>query len=112
MGRGTHIGEFEELVLLAVLRLGTGAHGSEIRRELKDRAGRSVSVSTIYVALMRLEEKGFARSWKGEASPRRGGKARRQYELTPEGVEALRTRRATRDRMWAGLDGDAEPLDA
>lgn len=112
MGRGRHLGEFEELVLLAVLRLGADAHGTTLRKELNERAGRSVSVSTIYVTLMRLEEKGYARSWKGESSGARGGKARRMYGLTPAGVETLRAVRAVRDRMWAGLDAEAESADA
>lgn len=112
MGRGQHIGELEELVLLTVLRLGSNAHGSGIRGELKEQAGRAVSVSTIYVTLMRLEEKGYARSWKGEATATRGGKARRHYELTPEGVDALRATKSVRDRMWAGVDVEVEPADA
>jgi DNA-binding PadR family transcriptional regulator len=97
------LGDLEELVLLAVLRLGADAYGARIRRELVDHAGRSVSISTVYVTLMRLEEKGLARSWLGEPTGRRGGKAKRYFALRPEGEEALRSTRDVRERMWAGV---------
>jgi len=97
------LGDLEELVLLAVLRLGEDAWGASVRDELGALAGRCVSISTIYVTLMRLEEKGLARSWMGEPSGERGGKAKRHFQVRPEGVEALEAARAVRDRMWAGL---------
>lgn len=103
MPKGSRLGDLEELVLLAVLRLGEEAHGARIRKELKTRAGRSVSISTIYVTLMRLEEKGYARSWKGEPTAERGGKAKRHYAVTPAGVEALEQVRTVRERMWDGV---------
>ncbi|HUF77094.1 MAG TPA: helix-turn-helix transcriptional regulator [Longimicrobiales bacterium] len=103
MPKGSHLGDLEELVLLAVLRLGGEAYGARIRRELKERAGRAVSVSTIYVTLMRLEEKGYARSWKGEPTSERGGKAKRHYEVAQAGVEALEQVRDVRERMWDGV---------
>ena len=104
MPKGSHLGDLEELALLAVLRLGDDAHGGRIRDELKTLADRAVSVSTIYVTLMRLEEKGYARSWKGEASASRGGKAKRHYDLSPAGLEVLRAVRDTRERMWQGVE--------
>ena len=103
MPKGSHLGDLEEVVLLAVLRLGDSAHGARIRQELKARAGRAVSISTIYVTLMRLEEKGYARSWKGEPTSERGGKAKRHYEVAPAGVEALEQVRDVRERMWDGV---------
>ncbi len=105
MPKGSHLGDLEELALLAVLRLGGDAYGGRIRQELKTLADRAVSVSTIYVTLMRLEEKGYARSWKGEASASRGGKAKRHYDVSPVGLEALRAVRDTRARMWQGVEG-------
>jgi PadR family transcriptional regulator PadR len=102
MPNGSHLGDLEELVLLAVRRLGEEADGGRVREELTELAGRTVSVSTIYVTLMRLEEKGYARSWKGEPTATRGGKAKRLYALTPEGLEALEQVRAVRERMWEG----------
>jgi len=102
MPKGFHLGDLEELVLLCVHRLGEGASGARIRSELAAKAGRKVSVSTVYVTLMRLEEKGYARSWKGEPTGERGGKAKRLYALSPEGLEVLESRRDIRDRLWRG----------
>jgi DNA-binding PadR family transcriptional regulator len=107
MARQGHLGDLEELVLLAVLRLGVEADGARTREELESTAGRSVSISTVYVTLMRLEEKGYVRSWMGDPDPVRGGKARRFYEVRPEGAAAVREVRDVRARMWAGVD--AEP---
>ena len=76
--------------------------------ELKERADRAVSVSTIYVTLMRLEEKGFARSWMGEPTGERGGKAKRYFEVRPEGMNVLEATRGARERMWEGLSREAE----
>ena len=101
--RSRQLGDLEELVLLAVLRLGEGAWGARIQQELEERAARSVSIGTVYVTLMRLEEKGLARSWMGKPSGERGGKARRHFEVRPEGVLALEASRAVRERMWQGL---------
>ena len=108
MPRGDHLGDLEELMLLTVLRLGGDAHGGRIKDELEGIAGRSVSISTVYVTLMRLEEKGYAASWKGEPTGERGGKAKRHYEVSPEGVEALESVRQVRERMWKGVDAKAE----
>lgn len=102
---GVRLGDLEELVLLSVLRAGSDAHGGGIRDDLAEHARRPVSVSTVYVTLMRLEEKGYARSWKGEPTASRGGKAKRHYAVTPEGLEVLKGVRAVRDRMWEGVDG-------
>ena len=68
MSKGAHLGDLEELVLLSVLRLGEDAHGGRVREQLIENANRSVSISTVYVTLMRLEEKGYVHSWKGEPS--------------------------------------------
>lgn len=103
-----NLGDLEELVLLAVLRLGEDAYGASVRDELEALAGRSVSISTIYVTLMRLEEKGLARSWMGEPSGERGGKAKRHFQVRPEGVEALEATRVVRERMWEGVGGEGK----
>jgi PadR family transcriptional regulator PadR len=102
------LGDLEELALLAVLRLGRDAYGARIREELRERAGRSASISTIYVTLMRLEEKGYVRSWKGEPTGERGGKAKRYFEVRPSGVEALEAVRDARNRMWEGIAEEGE----
>ncbi len=104
MPKGSHLGDLEELVLLAVRGLGDDAHGGRIRDELKSLAGRAVSISTVYVTLMRLEEKGYARSWKGESFASRGGKAKRHYEVSPEGLRVLESVREVRDRMWRSVE--------
>ena len=107
MTRGKHLGELEGLILLTVLRLKEEAYGAGIKKKLRARAGRAVSISTIYVTLMRLEEKGYVHSWKGEPSASRGGKAKRFYEVRPAGVQALEGTRAVRDRMWEGVEARA-----
>jgi len=107
-GNQQQLGDLEELVLLAVCRLGEAAWGSRIREELRRHAGRSASIGTIYVTLMRLEEKGLTRSWLGEPTGERGGKARRHFEVLPEGVLALEATRAIREHMWSGIDRGGE----
>lgn len=104
MSRGSRLGGLEELMLLCVLRLGEDADGASVRDELEARAEHAVSVSTVYVTLMRLEEKGYVRSWKGEPTAQRGGKAKRLYEVTPEGFEALEAERAVREGLWQGVE--------
>jgi PadR family transcriptional regulator PadR len=97
------LGDLEQFVMLAVLRLRGDAYGAEIQRELSDRAGRDVALGTIYVSLSRLEDKGFVRSWLGDSTPERGGKARRHYAVEPAGMVALRGARSAQNRMWEGL---------
>lgn len=104
-----YLNDFEQLVLLSVLRLGTDAYGGAIRRDLEETANRSVTVASIYVALSRLEQQGLCRSWMSDPTPVRGGKAKKHYALEPAGVRALRQAKSTMERMWSGV-GDA--LDA
>ena len=99
-----YLGEFEQLLLLAVLRLDTDAYGFDIARELETRAGRSISRGALYTSLDRLENKGLLR-WKVAAgTDARGGLPRRLYTVTPAGVLALRASRETLRRMWRGLE--------
>ena len=99
-----YLGEFEHVLLLAILRLGVGAYGADIARELETRAGRTVSRGALYTSLDRLEDKGLLR-WKAVAGgPERGGLPRRLYTVTPAGIAALRASRDTLRRMWQGLD--------
>lgn len=99
----SYLNDLEQLLLLSVLRLGDDAHGGAIRADLMETAGRSVAVATIYVALSRLEEHGYVRSWMADPTPVRGGKAKRYYAVQPAGAEALRESRAMLDRMWRGV---------
>lgn len=105
MSDRSQLGDLEELVLLAVLRLGEEAYGASVREELREHANRTVSISTVYVTMMRLEEKGLAGSWMGEPSGERGGKAKRHFRVSSEGVAALEATRAVRERMWSGVPG-------
>jgi PadR family transcriptional regulator, regulatory protein PadR len=99
-----YLGEFEQLLLLAVLRLGSEAYALDIARELEARAGRSVSRGALYTSLDRLEDKGLLR-WKTAAgTPARNGMPRRLYTVTAAGVAALRASRHTLRRMWRGLE--------
>ena len=105
----SYLKEFEQLVLLSVLRLGQEAYGSAIRADLEDTAHRSVAVATIYVALSRLERRGFVRSWMSDPTPVRGGKAKKYYEVEQEGKQALREGKATLERMWSSVPSALEP---
>jgi len=83
------VGEFEHLVLLALVRLGNGAYGAAIRREIRERTGRDASVGTVYMTLGRLEEKTMIASYIGTPSAERGGRRRRHYLIDTEGQKAL-----------------------
>ena len=98
------LGEFEQLVLLAILHIGDGAYGVPIVDEIQHRTGRAVAPAAVYVTLRRLELKGLLTSWLGEATPERGGKARRCVKVTRDGLESLRQSRRVLDSMWKGLD--------
>jgi PadR family transcriptional regulator, regulatory protein PadR len=85
-----HLGEFEQLILLAVVRLEPESYGMKIKQELEDRAGRKTSVGALYTALDRLEQKGFVTSELGEATAERGGRAKRYFAVSPSGKDALK----------------------
>lgn len=105
MPRQASLGEFEQLVMLAVLQLGAGAYGPAISRHLEESVGRQVSRGALYSTLDRLERKGFLR-WEIEAATsERSGHRRRQFEVTPAGVAALRDAREALQTLWRGLDG-------
>jgi len=98
------LGAFEQLLLLAVLRLDAEAYGASIARELEEIAGRAVSRGALYTSLDRLEDKGLLRWAAAKGTPARNGLPRRLYSVTPAGVAALRGSRETLRRMWKGLD--------
>lgn len=103
MGRDS-LGEFEQLVLLACLRLGGDAYTVRVIEELEARAGRSVSHATVYVALKRLEKKGFVTSALGASTPARGGRPKRYFHVEPQAIPLLRESRDALLRMWSGLE--------
>lgn len=98
------IGEFEHLVLLAILRLGDGAYGIPILEEIRGRTGRSVLRPAVYVALRRLEDKGLVRSRLADPTDHRGGRAVKYYDLEAEGLALLRESRKALFKMWEGLE--------
>ena len=96
------LGEVEQLVLLAVLRLGEDAYAVPIRALIEDEAGVDLSRGTIYVTLERLERKGYVTSWFSEPQAVRGGKARRYFRLKPPGMSAVTAAKRAIDRLAAG----------
>jgi PadR family transcriptional regulator len=103
MGKGEYLGEFEHVVLLAVLRLGDAPHGGLIRAEIESATDRSPAIGAVHATLERLERKGFVSSWIGEPTAERGGKAKRHFKVEPAGLRALTAARRTLDRLHAGL---------
>ena len=103
MTRRNYLGEMELMVLLSVVRLGDEAYGVPISKELLLLAKREVSVGSIYAALERLEQKGFVSSSLGEPTPERGGRAKRYFRVTPNGVRALKMTRAALMNLWNGI---------
>lgn len=98
------LGEFEQAILLAILRLEDGAYGVAIRQELKACTGRKVSHGAAYVTLDRLQAKGLLESQLGESAPQRGGRRKRYFRVTPAGIEALRASRKALMTLWSGLE--------
>lgn len=110
MGKGEHLGEFEEVVLLAVGRLGAGGHGASIHEQILEATARDVTVASVYVTLNRLERKGLVNADVALAGEHRGGRPRKLYELTRAGIRELQASRLVRSRLWEGLSFD--PLGA
>jgi PadR family transcriptional regulator len=97
------LGPFEQAVLLAVLRLGDGAYGRAILKEVHERLGREVAAGAAHATLERLRRKGLLASRLGPGTPVRAGRARRYYRLLPSGVRALNDARAAVESIWHGL---------
>lgn len=100
MAKSRFLGEFEQFVLLAILRLGEQAYGTTIRQILLDVIQRDVSIGALYTTLTRLEDKSLIRSAMGEATAERGGRAKKYFEITAEGKRALQETRQSLDAMW------------
>jgi PadR family transcriptional regulator, regulatory protein PadR len=96
-----YLGEFEELVLLTVAALGDEAYGVSIQQDIEARCNRSISIGALHATIARLEEKGFLKSWLGGATPERGGRSKRYYELTPAGKKILSETKNLRDTLWS-----------
>jgi PadR family transcriptional regulator, regulatory protein PadR len=106
------LGTFEQLVLLALLRLGEDANGMTVRREIEARAGRAASPGAVYATLDRLEAKGYVSARTGEPAPQRRGRARRFFRVEPPGHAALRHTLGILERMREGLEADGRPIGA
>jgi PadR family transcriptional regulator len=107
----THtIGDFEQLVLFALVRLGADAYGGSLRREIEARTGRTISAGALYTALDRLETRGFVASRLGEPTPERGGKRKRLYTLQPAGERALTRVYESLRLMAGGVAGRLRPV--
>jgi PadR family transcriptional regulator PadR len=104
MARREHLGELEQIVLLAVLRLRDDAYGVPIRLEIERRTGRSLTVGALYRTLDRLETKGYVTSEFGDPTPERGGRSRRYFTVRPLGLRALQATRDALAAMWEGLE--------
>jgi DNA-binding PadR family transcriptional regulator len=103
VAKGEFLGEFEQLVLIALLRLGDEAYGMAVRREIADRADRDVSIGAVYATLDRLEEKGLVRSRLGGTSDSRGGRARKCFTITASGSRALERSQQALQQMLQGV---------
>jgi PadR family transcriptional regulator PadR len=97
-------GEFEQMVLLAILQCGDGAFALEVRRKLEESTGRTVSRGAFYTTLDRLERKGLLEWSLGSPEDARAATELRRYQVTPDGVEALRASRTALTTLWRGLD--------
>jgi DNA-binding PadR family transcriptional regulator len=103
MADRSYLGELELMLLLAVIHLGDDAYGVPIARELESLRGREVSVGSVYASLERLEGKGLVVSSLGEPTPERGGKAKRYFRITREGMHQVQETRRVLTRMWQAL---------
>lgn len=102
--KGDRLGEFEELLLLAIYALGDDTYGVPVQQHVERATRRNVSMGAVYAALDRLERKGFVRSLTGEATAVRGGKRKRHFSITTEGRQVLRDVRAVREQLWRTIE--------
>ena len=102
------LGEFEQMMLAAVLRLGDQAYGAAILTEIAAQTGRHVSSGALYVTLDRLEDKGLIETRRADPTPERGGRPKRFVRVTPEGLEALRDVREALLKLWRGIEDRLE----
>ncbi len=104
MPNETFPGEFEQMLMLAILRLGSGAYGAALMQELENTAGRRVSRGSIYVTIDRMEDKGWVECTMSDPLPERGGRPRRLVQVTAAGRAELRKSREALFRLWNGVE--------
>jgi PadR family transcriptional regulator PadR len=99
-----YLGEFEHIIVLALLRLEDRAYGVTVRQEIEFRIKREVSIGAVYATLDRLETKGYVKSHHGDPTPERGGRSKRFFRVTAKGVAAVNRTQGALQRMTEGLD--------
>jgi DNA-binding PadR family transcriptional regulator len=102
--KGDRLGEFEEMLLLAVYALGEDTYAVPVQEHVERASRRNVSMGAVYAGLERLERKGFVRSFAGEATAVRGGKRKRHFSITAEGRAVLKDVRRVRERLWRAVE--------
>jgi DNA-binding PadR family transcriptional regulator len=103
MRKGEYLGNFDLMLLLALLRLGEEAYGVTIAQELEEQTGREVVVASVYATLDRLEERGLVTSRLGDPTPERGGRAKRYFRISADGIREVRDARRCLMNLWKGL---------
>jgi PadR family transcriptional regulator PadR len=103
MRKGDYLGNFDLMLLLALLRLGNEAYGVTIAQELELHTGREVVIASVYARLERLQERGLVTSSLGDPTPERGGRAKRYFSITGAGIREIRDARRSLMKMWKGL---------
>jgi DNA-binding PadR family transcriptional regulator len=100
-----YLTDFELMLLLATLRVGDGAYGVTIAREIEASGERTVMLGAVYTGLDRLEANGMVTSMFGAPTPERGGRAKRHFRVTPAGMKAIRQAKRVFTRLWSGVPG-------
>ena len=98
-----HLGDLELLVMLALIRLGDEAYGVTIGREIEEKGRRPAALASVYAILERVERRGWVYSELGEATPERGGRAKRHFRITGAGLREIKRTRAALINLWEGL---------
>jgi DNA-binding PadR family transcriptional regulator len=103
MRKGAYLGQLELMVLLALMRLGDDAYGVSMAQELEEQTGREVVIASVYATLERLQDRGLVSSSLGDATPERGGRAKRYFRITSAGLREVRDARRSLISLWKGL---------
>jgi PadR family transcriptional regulator, regulatory protein PadR len=104
MSSRDYLGEFEHIIVLALLRLEDRAYGVTVRQEIEFRIKREVSIGAVYATLDRLERKGYVKSHHGDPTPERGGRSKRFFRVTAKGIAAVNRTQGALQHMTEGLD--------
>lgn len=103
MGRRNHLGQFELMVLVAMMRLEDDAYGVAIAKEIETASGRDIALASLYLTLGRLEANGLVDSKRGEPTPERGGRAKTYFKATAKGIREVREARRALMTLWNGV---------